>query len=347
MFFGDLALNITPNRDLRRNDYDYNIFGNVTQLFKQADLVIGNLESPLPGDGRENLLKKPRVIANSDTFEHLVELNPTILCLANNHMYDALEIGYKKTINFLHENNISYLGAGFSIEEAGRPLIIEKNGVRLGLLNYITKDTNPNLPENRNFELSFFDLDKAIRDLKDLYSITDIRIIMLHWGIEYFRIPTPDQQRIAKTLSESGANFIMGHHSHTVQPVVRYNNSLIAYGLGNFFFPNIYFDGRLHREWEKPNRRSVIIDITIHKNGSYNYLLHNTNYTNESINLFPNYNSQSNGYINVIMKLFSVNILWKFYYLLSRSVKTLFNYFRFFNHALSKRLKIISRIFYG
>ena len=337
MFFGDLALNITHNRDLRMNDY--NIFGNVTQLFKQADLVIGNLESPLPGDGRENLLKKPRVIANPDAFKHIAKLSPTILCLANNHMYDALETGYKKTINFLNENNISYLGAGYSAEEAHRPLIIEKKGVRFGLLNYVAKDTNPNLPENRKFELNIFDLDKTVQDLKDLYSRTNIRIVLLHWGIEYYRIPTPDQQRIAKTLSKNGANFIIGHHAHVVQQVVRYNHSLIAYSLGNFIFPNIYFGGKLYREWSNSNRKSIIVDVTVQKNGYYNYNLHKTNYTDESFYLSPNYKNQSNRITNAMMKIFSVDILWEFYYSLSRSVNIFSNYFRFFNRALSKRLR--------
>lgn len=337
MFFGDLSLNITHNRDLRRNDY--NIFGNVTQLFKQADLVIGNLESPLPGDGRENLLKKPRVIANPDAFKHIAKLSPTILCLANNHMYDALETGYEKTINFLNENNILYLGAGYSTEEAHRPLIIEKKGVRFGLLNYVAKDTNPNLPEGREFELNFFDIDKAVQDLKDLDGKTDIRIVSLHWGIEYFSIPTPEQQRIARLLSQNGANFIICHHAHIVQPVVRYNHSLIAYSLGNLIFPNIYFGGRLHREWSNSNRQSIIVDVTVQKNGSYNYYLHSTNYTDESFYLSTNYKIQSNGITNAMMKMFSIDVLWKFYYSLSRSVKIISNYSRSFNHALSKRLR--------
>ena len=211
--------------------------------------------------------------------------------------------------------------------------------MRLGLLNYVAKDTNPNLPEDRELELNFFDLDKAVQDLKDLYGRTNIRIVLLHWGLEYFRIPTPDQQRIAKILSKNGANFIICHHAHIVQPVVRYNHSLIAYSLGNFLFPNIYFGGRLYREWSSSNRKSIIVDVTVQKNGYYNYNLHSTNYTGESLYLSTNYKIQSNGITNAMMKIFSVDILWEFYYSLSRSIKIISNYFRFFNHALSKRLR--------
>jgi len=337
MFFGDLALNMPHNIDSKRDDY--NIYGNITQLFQQADLVIGNLESPLPGDGGENLLKKPRVIANPDAFKYIAKLNPTILCLANNHIYDALETGYRKTTNFLDDHDISYLGAGCTSEEAQRPLIIEKKGVRFGLLNYVAKDTDPNLPEDRKFELNFFNLDKAVQDLKDLDGKTNIRIVLLHWGTEYFRIPTPYQQRIAKTLSKNGANFIIGHHAHIVQQVVRYKNSLIAYSLGNFIFPNIYFGGSLYRVWSKSDRKSIIVDVTVEENGDYDYKLHSTNYIDESFHLSSNYKIQFNSIRNAIMKIFSVNILWKLYYSMSQLLDIFFDYFGYFIRTLSKKLR--------
>ena len=326
MCFGDIALNTPPNRNLERNDYS--IFGDVAQLFKQADLVIGNLESPLPGNGGENLLKKPRVIANPDAFEHLAVINPTILCLANNHMYDALEAGYENTINFLKENNISYLGAGYSNEETSEPIIMKKNGVRIGLLNYVTRDTNPNLPENRKFELNFFDLDKAVQDLKDLASKTDIRIVSLHWGVEYHRYATPEQNRIARLLSQNGADLIVGHHAHVIHPIHKYKDTLIAYNLGNFYFPNIWFENRWHREWSKKSRESIILDVIFSKSGVDKFNYHRTVMKESSVVIHSGNIGLRMKIIQFINILLRCGILWKIYYSTHRFIEKGLDYLR-------------------
>ena len=47
------------------------------------------------------------------------------------------------------------------------------------------------------------------------------------------------QHPSARKLARAGVDIIIGHHSHTVQPVERYHDSLISYGLGNFIFPDV------------------------------------------------------------------------------------------------------------
>jgi poly-gamma-glutamate capsule biosynthesis protein CapA/YwtB (metallophosphatase superfamily) len=58
-------------------------------------------------------------------------------------------------------------------------------------------------------------------------------VLMLHWGLEYSPLPTPEQVELAHAAIERGAGLIIGHHSHCIQGIERYRGGLIAYSLAN------------------------------------------------------------------------------------------------------------------
>ena len=58
----------------------------------------------------------------------------------------------------------------------------------------------------------------------------------MHWGEDYSFYPTKEQRRLAKIFVEAGADIIMGHHPHTIQPYEKYKNSYIFYSLGGLTF---------------------------------------------------------------------------------------------------------------
>ena len=61
-------------------------------------------------------------------------------------------------------------------------------------------------------------------------------IVSFHWGEEYQNQPNKEQRYFAQLAIDSGADLVIGHHPHVVQPVEKYKNSWIAYSLGNFVF---------------------------------------------------------------------------------------------------------------
>jgi poly-gamma-glutamate synthesis protein (capsule biosynthesis protein) len=72
----------------------------------------------------------------------------------------------------------------------------------------------------------------------------ELVIISLHWGPEYTNSPTNMQTQIARGLVDAGADIIMGHHSHTPQPLEWHyredgSRGLIIYSLGNFLADQI------------------------------------------------------------------------------------------------------------
>lgn len=225
-----------------------NPFSSIKHIFENSDYVIGNLECMVKGGNGENELKKPRLTTTLNTLNYLKTINLNVACLAQNHVYDHLEDGFKKTIDYLNDNGIQHLGAGFSLDEASKSLILEKNGISVGILNYVTSDTNPNLPENASIFLNIFNLEKCIDDIKLVKGKVDHLVLSLHWGgkVEGGYFPDWDQPRIARKLINAGADLIIGHHTHTVQPFEVYKGKHIFYSLGNFCFSDYNFNGKIY-----------------------------------------------------------------------------------------------------
>ena len=60
-------------------------------------------------------------------------------------------------------------------------------------------------------------------------------IIIAHWGVDFQPIHSM-QEYLAKELVLAGANLIIGHGPHTLQPVRSLNGGLIVYSIGNGVF---------------------------------------------------------------------------------------------------------------
>jgi gamma-polyglutamate biosynthesis protein CapA len=77
---------------------------------------------------------------------------------------------------------------------------------------------------------------EVVNEIKRLRKEVEYLIVAAHWGIEYQTYFHPTQQRLAHEFIDAGADVILGHHPHVIQPIEVYNNKLIFYSLGNFVF---------------------------------------------------------------------------------------------------------------
>jgi poly-gamma-glutamate synthesis protein (capsule biosynthesis protein) len=66
----------------------------------------------------------------------------------------------------------------------------------------------------------------------------DAVVVSIHWGAEYLRRPLDRQRRVAERLAEAGADLILGHHPHVLQPVEVVerggHRTVVVYSMGNF-----------------------------------------------------------------------------------------------------------------
>lgn len=339
-FLGDISLNNKYNDLYLKSEKP---FDKIKQFLNKSDLIIGNLECMSKGENGENLLKKPRLKTNTETLNYLKDLNIGIVSLAHNHVYDNLLDGYNKTIQFLDKNNIMRLGSGLSEENACAPILKEIDGIKFCFLNYVTKDTNPNLPTNAEIYLNWFDEIKVVKDVKKYKNQVDYVILLLHWGgkLEGGYYPDFNQPRIAHNLIDAGVDLIVGGHSHTLQPYEIYKGKYIFYSLGNFCFSNIHSDGRIKEIDQEKGTESIILKVVFSKNS---YKVNMIPIRNR--NLYLEFNKavlerykRRIFYFKIINK---IKILWGIYYLKFRYIDPTVFYFWGNNRKFFARLKLLN-----
>jgi hypothetical protein len=227
-----------------------------------------NLESPLthsskPVWGKINL--KSEGVYFKETFGK----NPLAVCLANNHIMDYGSEGFLETIENLQRHGIQYFGAGSSADHCHNPFILHVGGQRIALLGYVCPTTHPVFAAGENFGVAPINLDEMARDILLAKENRAERIIVqLHWGEEDVGLPKPADVVLAHHLIELGADLIVGHHAHCIQPFEIFKGKYIFYGLGNALFPNTemvaYSKEGLREDnrqikWKKWNKKSLTV----------------------------------------------------------------------------------------
>jgi len=353
-FFGDISLN-DEYIDLYRNKI--NPFGAIKNTFKDSDFNIGNLECLAQGNDGVNILKKPRLLTTTACLSLINNIPIHIATLAHNHVYDHLESGLQNSIDFLDENNISHLGAHTKNDHI-KSLVIEKNNIKLGLINAVDLDTNLKMPSSAKINVNILEEKSIINDIKELKAKVDFVILLLHWGgrVENGFLPDWKQPLMARKFIDAGADLIIGHHSHTIQPFEKYKGKYIFYSLGNFCFSPIYFENKI-TYLRSINKRGLVPQICFSKH-SYKitnlFLANNTN-NNISITKYPKIKRILQ---QLIYKLFFINkINWSIYFFYHKYINSFVffliqsemppkeKFFRLFNSLLKKlKCKFISNI---
>lgn len=250
---GDIALNGLISSQSHNNRIRYHWIAN--ELSKYSG-VFANLEAPVFSDER-NVKKNYFLFSDEEvTRDILKRLNVICVSLANNHIFDCGMGGVINTIHLLDESGIYHTGAGF-IEEHIKPVIFSLDGVKIGFTAYVDLSTNPLTESYNDLFINYFSEEKAIKDLKSLKGKVDIIICSIHWGIDYSFFPEQSQIKIARKLIEEGANIIMGHHSHTLQPFESYKTGQIFYGLGGVTFGDFYKNDSLYSLFRKTKDSAI------------------------------------------------------------------------------------------
>jgi poly-gamma-glutamate capsule biosynthesis protein CapA/YwtB (metallophosphatase superfamily) len=232
-FCGDIALWGKPEKMIL-DGQGKEIAFEVRKIFMEADLAIGNIECPLT-DAEEPFWNYFRTLkARKAAGTCLKDLGITVGSLANNHIADYGPQGMADTIAVLEKQGISWVGAGWSPEEARRPLILKKDGLKLGILALAQPEISAST--RLGWGAGVLEDDYAFNRMVSLSSEVDIAIAYLHFGVEFSGYPTPQQVRLSRGLVDAGAKLVIGHHPHVPQGYEHYKDGFIAYSLGNFIF---------------------------------------------------------------------------------------------------------------
>ncbi len=211
-------------------------FAEVMPVFEKADIVIGNLESPVSARGTAVENKKFTLRAGPIAAEALKRAGFRVVTLANNHMMDFGPLALQDTLENLDANGILYTGAGMDLDDARVPAIVKIKGKTIAFLAY-----------SLTFPLEFFasrsqpgtapgyaDFVKA--DIEKVRPHVDLVVVSFHWGAELLTAAKDYQIELGHHAIDWGADLVLGAHPHVLQELEIYKGRLIAYSLGNFVF---------------------------------------------------------------------------------------------------------------
>ena len=214
---------------------DYSIaFRNIERELIAADIAFANLEGPFCGEppyyGEGMVFRvRPAAIAG------LVHSGIDVLSVANNHFANGGDACMNFSLELARRAGIATAGAGQTYEEAHRPAIVVRHGVRFAFLGYTYADRNDTpgavhpVIAGRNPERVREDVAAALRS-------ADAVLVSLHDGTEYTARVAPETEQFCHAAIDAGAVVVLGHHPHVPQRIEHYHGGWIFYSLGNFVF---------------------------------------------------------------------------------------------------------------
>jgi poly-gamma-glutamate synthesis protein (capsule biosynthesis protein) len=217
-----------------------NPFESMRDALQSGDLATGNLECVL-GDPKSVAKWKSRdkilLPAPIESARKLWNAGFRLVSVGNNHSLDFREEGLFSTLGALKDAGLAWVGIWEGETQPLEPWIFEIRGVKVAFLAYSDVSppifrtggaghpgTVPPLPELLK------------RDITYAKSKADLVVVQTHWGVEYQDGPTDRQKMLAHQMIDFGADAVVGHHPHVLQPTERYKGKFIIYSLGNFLF---------------------------------------------------------------------------------------------------------------
>ncbi len=281
---GELIIMVVGDVHVDRQDPP-SIFTRVAPVLRQGDIVVGNLEGT-NSDRGEPLLGKLEVGSGHvrsapENAKALPAAGFNAMVLANNHNMDYGPEALLQTIEILDGMNIAHAGGGRNSEEAHRPAIVERNGIKVAILSYtsvypqlgyaaavdkagvatVKIHTTYQAPENILYQPGYPPLiitipdppeeERMMEDVRKAKEAADIVLVAFHGGVAqgYGRV-VGYQKELGRAAIDAGADLIMESHAHQLLGMEVYKHKLICYSLGNFIMDRRTRSTRPHFGWD-------------------------------------------------------------------------------------------------
>lgn len=210
-----VSVNFFSVYNKQKNDAYF--FKNVKPIFEKDDMTLVNFEGTLSDRG-SRVDKKWAFRGKPSYINILKEGSIEAVAFANNHVKDYGEISYSDTIESFENANIIFS----SFSKIG---VYEVKGIKIGMISILETDK---LDDCTTI------LRSALKKVKE--EKPDLIVVSFHWGIERTSKATKAQTTLGRIAIDGGANLVLGHHPHVLQPVEKYKDAFIVYSLGNFCF---------------------------------------------------------------------------------------------------------------
>jgi poly-gamma-glutamate synthesis protein (capsule biosynthesis protein) len=236
-------------------------FADVAPALRSADIAIGHLEWPHTERGQVSVVDIPAPACPPAALDALADAGIAVATMAGNHMFDQGVFGVLDSVEALRERGMEPVGAGATIDDARRPAIVERGGVRVGFLSYNCVGPRESWatavkagvapvriinhyeldiasPGSAPREYTSVDPDAADElraDVAALAARVDIVCVSLHKGMGFVRAALAQYEReVTRIAVDAGADVVIGHHAHILRGVEVYRGRPVFHGINHF-----------------------------------------------------------------------------------------------------------------
>ncbi|WP_417656308.1 CapA family protein [Pseudidiomarina aestuarii] len=209
--------------------------------YLEADTRIVNLEQAISDNNY--LEDKGTLYTKSESLLKLRSMRVDVAGIANNHIHDKGLVGIQETKEHLTAAGVRCFGAGKTLVESSESIWLSEDLVIIGYCEFekpylksvaVASDSISGVNPLR--------YDKIKQDLEALPANAKA-ILYFHWGEEHVWFPpSADIELAKKLLRHCKVALIVGMHSHRPQGYIKYNGKFAYMSLGNFLFPNFFYD---------------------------------------------------------------------------------------------------------
>lgn len=230
------------NRARTKKGYNFDsLYRNVRKDIKAADLAIINQETVMVP---KNYSSYPSFGTPYAVADAIAKAGFDVVTHATNHTMDRGVSNVLGTLKYWrkHHRNIKILGIHRTQKEADTITVVEKNGIRIAMLNYTYGLNGRRLPSGKKYLVDLLtssNRSKILRDIKKAKKKSDFVIVFPHWGTEYKYSADSEQKYWTKVFLDAGVDLVIGTHPHVVEPYQmkkgkKGHRMLVYYSLGNF-----------------------------------------------------------------------------------------------------------------
>lgn len=263
------------NRATNGDKYDFSFsYENIQDYISKADIASLNQETVMASSYEP--ASYPMFNSPQELGDLMVDIGFDVINLGNNHVLDKYEKGLVETLDFLHTKEDLVVVGAYHNEEAYLNIpIITENDIDFAFIGATQTTNGMVLPSGSDVVVPMVQSDSHVAELveqvKRATAVSDVVVVNVHWGTEYTHTPTDFQVDVAHQLVMAGADVILGHHPHVIQPVEYIEKpngtkAVVCYSLGNFISlqdkgPRM-IGGMLDINFEKLSGKTTIENVT-------------------------------------------------------------------------------------
>lgn len=220
-----------------RYDFSY-AYQHLKETVSGADIAVINQETVINDYTKPS--HYPLFSTPLSMLDELIGTGFDVANIATNHMLDKGTAGLENALGHYQASSLVTSGAFLGEEDREKVRIVERNGMKFAFIGVTAGTNGIPLPEDSEIVINFIsDEEEMQQQIALAKEQADFVFVMAHWGTEYSTEADEAQKAYAQKLADWGADMIIGHHPHVIEPIGTVTSSSgkavpVAYSLGNF-----------------------------------------------------------------------------------------------------------------